>query len=148
MKNNYTALRGLLWLICIYHVSIGVVAFMPAQVVRDSARVLLGLVLPDTPALFQVVKSLGVYAFVFGVMMGVAAWNPVKNRALITVGVVLFGLRIVQRLANLDELEHSFRVSTARNLGTVGVVAVIGVALAWLRMQVYRDMRRGGGEGV
>lgn len=142
MKNQYTALRGLLWFVCIYHVAIGVIAFMPIPVVRESAQALLGLTLPETPALYQVVKSLGVYAFAFGVMMGVAAWDPVKNRALITVGVVLFVLRILQRLTNLDELEQSFGVSAARNLGTVGVVAAIGIALGWLRLQVYRDMRR------
>jgi hypothetical protein len=142
MKTSYRGIRGLLWLICVYHVMIGVIAFMPPEVVRGSARVLLGLALPETPALYQVVKSLGVYALVFGVMMGVAAWDPIKNRALISVGVVLFALRIFQRLMNLDALEESFSVSTARNLGTAGVVAVIGGALAWLRWRIYQDMRR------
>lgn len=141
MKKSYAALRALLGFICVYHVLVGVIAFMPAEVVRESARALLGLELPETPALYQVVKSFGVYALAFGVMMGVAAWNPVKNRALITIGVVLFALRVAQRLTNLEDMRGSFGLSEARNLGTVAVVAVIGLALAWLRLQIYRDMR-------
>jgi hypothetical protein len=144
MKKSYLVPRGLLGLICIYHVSIGVIAFLPSETVGAAASAILGLALPEEPALFQVIKSFGVYAFVFGVMMGLAAYDPVKNRAMITAGVVLFALRIGQRLANLDELEQSFGVSEARNLGTVAVVGALGLALAWFRWRLWRDMRAGG----
>lgn len=141
MKSPYHLLRGLLWLICVYHVTIGVAAFLPPATVKATALAILGLNLPDEPALYQVIKSFGVYAGVFGVMMGLAAYDPVKNRAMITVGVILFAVRIGQRLAALDALERDFGVSAGRNVGTVAFVAGLGLALAWFRWRLWRDMR-------
>jgi hypothetical protein len=148
MKSRYLLPRVLLAAIGLYHVTIGVIAFFPPEGVKAAAAAILGLSLPDEPALFQVIKSFGVYAGVFGVMMGLAAYDPVKNRAMITAGVVLFALRVGQRLGNLDELERSFGVAAGRNLGTVAVVAGLGLALAWFRWRLWRDMRAATEEAV
>jgi len=145
MKTKYTALRFLLWMICIYHVGFGLLANAPSDLMRRAATVLLGIHLPDDPTLLYVVKPFGIYCIIFGVMMGVAAWNPVKNRALISIGVVLFALRIGQRLLNLDAMQQALGVTPQRNLATIAVVAVFGVALALLRWIVYRDMHQGSG---
>lgn len=141
MKHPYHLPRGLLWLICLYHVTIGVAAFLPPENVKAAAGAILGLRLSDEPALYQVIKSFGVYAGVFGVMMGLAAYDPVKNRAMITAGVILFAIRVGQRLTSLDALEQAFGVSETRNLGTVAFVAGLGLALAWFRWRLWRDMR-------
>ena len=140
MKNKHTMLRALLWLICAYHVGFGVLANLPSNLMRRCAVALLGINLPADAALDYVIKPFGIYAMTFGVMMGVAAWNPVKNRALISVGVVLFALRILQRLLNLDAMQQAFNIAPSRNLGTIAVVALFGLALAWLRLQLYREM--------
>lgn len=140
MKNKHTALRALLWLICAYHVGFGLLANLPSDVMRRCAIALLGISLPTDAALDYVIKPFGIYAMTFGVMMGVAAWNPAKNRALISVGVVLFALRIVQRLLNMDAMQQAFNITPSRNLATVAVVAVFGLALAWFRFQLYREM--------
>ena len=141
MKSNYPLPRALLALIAVYHLTIGVIAFFPQETVSAAAALILGLSLPDEPALFQVIKSFGVYAGVFGVMMGLAAYDPVKNRAMISAGVVLMALRVMQRLTNLEELERSFDVATVRNLGTVIIVSGLGLALTWFRWRLWRDMR-------
>jgi len=140
MRNKHITLRGLLWFICAYHIVIGFAANLPPPQASTVAMALLGLHLPDDPALFQVLKPFGIYAMTFGVMMGVAAWNPVKNRALITIGVVLFGLRLLQRLTNLDAVEHSLGVTAARNWATIGTVSCFTLLLAWLRWRLYHEM--------
>jgi hypothetical protein len=143
MKTEHTALRTLLWLICIYHIGFGIAANLaPAQVNALAASVL-GQPLPDNPALYQILKPFGIYAMIFGVMMGVAAWNPVKNRALITIGMILFGLRLLQRLLNLDEMQQGLGVSAARNWATIVAVACFALLLGVLRWKLYREMHSG-----
>ena len=144
MQNKHTALRALLWIICVYHIAFGLLANLPSETVRNLAHALFGLNLPEVSALEYVLKPFGIYVMTFGVMMGVAAWNPVKNRALISVGVVLFGLRILQRLISMAAMEHALSITPARNLGTLAVVAAFGLALAWLRLQLYREMHAPG----
>ena len=139
-KNRYTALRGLLWLICVYHVGCGLIANLFPDQIPALAERLAGMKVHAVPEFIYLAKPFGVYAMVFGIMMGVAAWNPVKNRALITVGVILFALRIIQRLIGMDEVQMIFGVSHARSLVTIGIVACFGAALAWLRFLLYREM--------
>jgi hypothetical protein len=141
VKSNHRGLRALLGLICVYHAAVGVIAFLPPSAVSAAAQALLGLKLPAEPALFHVIQSFGVYALVFGFTMGLAAYDPVKNRAMITVGIFLMALRVGQRLAGLEDLERSFGVSPLRNAGTVATVAGIGIALAWFRWRLWREMR-------
>lgn len=140
MNKNHLLLRSVLWFVCLYHVGLGLCANLPPPAVQSVAASLLGLKLPDSPALFQLIKPFGVYVIAFGVMMGVAAWNPAKNRALISVGVVLFGLRLLQRLLNLGEVEQNLGVSPARNWATIATVAAFGFALATLRWKLHREM--------
>jgi hypothetical protein len=143
MKNNYPALRALLWFICVYHVGLGLAANLPPAQVRATASAVLGLQLPEDPALYQIVKPFGIYAITFGLMMGVAAWNPQKNRALVSIGVVLFVLRILQRLLNLESTQQNLGVTTGRNWATIATVAVFATLLAVLRWRLYRDMHAG-----
>lgn len=140
MQSKHTGLRALLWAICVYHVLFGLLANAPSATMRELAASLLGVHLPADAALDYIVKPFGVYVMTFGVMMGVAAWNPVKNRALISVGVILFALRIAQRLMTLGAAEQAFGITVSRNLGTVAVVSLFGLALAWFRFQLYREM--------
>ena len=138
--NNHAALRALLWLICIYHVTCGLIPTLFPSHLPALAERLAGMKIGAVPECIALAKPFGVYAVAFGIMMGVAAWNPVKNRALITVGVILFALRIAQRLAGMQEAEQVFGVPPARSLITIAIVSCFAVALAWLRFLLYRDM--------
>lgn len=140
MKTAYTPLRVLLWIVCAYHLAFGIAANLPATHVQLAAAKLLGVHLPDEAAVYHVLKPFGIYAIAFGVMMGVAAWNPIKNRALISIGVILFVLRILQRLLNLDGVQQDLGVSAGRNWTTIATVSALALLLAWLRWRLYRDM--------
>jgi hypothetical protein len=143
---RHLALRGLLWFICLYHVACGLLVIAVPDQIPLVAEKLAGLKVSASPEFLYLAKPFAVYAMVFGVMMGVAAWTPVKNRALISIGVVLFALRIVQRLLSLDEVERIFGVPPARSWQTIGIVAALGLALAWLRYRLYREMRADGSD--
>jgi DMSO/TMAO reductase YedYZ heme-binding membrane subunit len=143
MQNKHLFLRGVLWLICIYHVLAGLVVNISSDAVSWVARNLAGMTLTPDPQFYYLAKPFGVYAMAFGVAMGVAAWNPVKNRAIITIGVILFALRIIQRLTSTAEIQQLFGVSAGRNWMTIAIVAVLGITLAVLRLKLYSEMRRG-----
>lgn len=141
MKHKHIALRALLWFICLYHVVSGLIPNLFPELLPMLAKQLAGMKIGAVPECIALARPLGVYAITFGIMMGVAAWNPVKNRALISVGIVLFSLRIAQRLLFLREAQEVFGVPLARSLVTVAVVSCFALALAWLRLLLYREMR-------
>lgn len=143
MQQKHTGLRVLLWVICLYHVACGLVPNLFPGQVQALAERLAGMKIQAEPEFIALAKPFGVYAIAFGVMMGLAAWNPVKNRALISVGIILFALRILQRLAGLEEASQVFGVAPGRSMGMIAVIACFAVALAWLRFRLYRAMHPG-----
>lgn len=141
--NRHTALRGLLWIICIYHVICGLIPnLFPNQVPALAAQLSGMQQVQAAPEFIALAKPFGVYAITFGVMMGLAAWNPVKNRALISVGIVLFALRIIQRLTGLQEAEEVFNVPVGRSMITIGIVSCFAIALTGLRLMLYKEMKK------
>ena len=141
MNNKHTALRGLLWFICLYHVILGLCANLPPTQVQSLAKTIWGIHLPEEPALYQVIKPFGVYVMIFGIAMGIAAWNPVKNRAIISIGVALFGMRLLQRLFEHQEVQQNLHVTAGRHWATIATVGGFALLLAFFRWKLYREMR-------
>jgi hypothetical protein len=77
----------------------------------------------------------------FGIGMGIAAWNPIKNRALLTVGAILVGLRAIQRIIQAADLEQMLGISSGKNLLTIGILFVLAAILIYFRMKLYQDMK-------
>jgi hypothetical protein len=140
--NQHIALRGLLWIICTYHIVCGLIPNLFPNHALALAERLSGMNIQAAPQFIALTKPFGIYAITFGIMMGLAAWNPVKNRALITVGVILFALRIFQRLTGLQEAEQVFGVTPDRSMITIAIVSCFAIALTWLRIMLYREMKR------
>jgi len=97
---------------------------------------------PDADV-FYLAKPFGIYLIAFGVAMCMAAWDPVKNRSLISIAVVLFGLRVIQRIATFDETMSVFGVSPARNCIMIVIVAIFAIALLVFRIKLLREMKTG-----
>ncbi len=144
MQNKHLGMRTLLWVIAIYHVVAGLLLNCPKDWIICVAQcVLNNPAIRDIPEVFFLLRPLGVYLIIFGILMGVAAWNPVKNRSIITVGVILFVLRIIQRITTGTEFQSLLGVSPTRNIVMIAIVSVFGIALAFFRYQLYREMHGG-----
>ncbi len=141
MARNYTFLRAILWIVCLYHVLLGILLSLPGDWLIDVAEGILGVTKAPTEQALFVGRILGVYMGVFGIGMGVAAWNPIKNRALLSVGAILVVVRSVQRVLQADYLEDAFGVATGRNWTMVVVLLAFAAAIALFRWRVYVDMR-------
>jgi hypothetical protein len=141
MQKNYFVLRGVTWFISVFHVIFGIVLnTSPKTIVWFVTNVLGATKMPESSVLF-LARALGTYMIAFGIGMGIAAWNPIKNRALLTVGAILVGLRAIQRIIQAADLEQMLGISSGKNLLTIGILFVLAAILIYFRMKLYQDMK-------
>lgn len=141
MQNKYLFLRGAIWFVCIFHILLGVILNLPVSYIVWLLTNILGATkMPDASILF-LVRMLGTYLFVFGIGMGIAAWNPVKNRSLLTLGAILVTLRAVQRIVQAGSLEQMLGISSQSNWVTIIIFLLFAIALVVFRAKIYKDMK-------
>jgi hypothetical protein len=107
-------------LACFYHVGEGIIATIGGDLAAKMAAFSYGLSLarltPMTSQLTVLFRFIGAFAITFGVLMGFAAVNPGKNKAIIYGGIVFFAVRAFDRIIFANVLRDAFNVSTGRNL--------------------------------
>ena len=139
VENRYVGLRIVTGVVCVYHVLLGVVLNMPVASIASIAEHLLGATrMPDASALF-LARMLGVYLIVFGLGMGAAAWNPMKNRTLLTLGAILVAMRAVQRCFQAGDLQTSLGIESGTNTITILILVVFAIALALFRLKLFKE---------
>ena len=138
---RYGFFRGLLWVIGAYHIVVGLLFNAPQPWLVWVGQHVVGYTRMPDAGVFYLARPFGIYLALFGVAMCAAAWNPVKNRTLITLGVVLFAARALQRLATLSQTEELFGITAGRNWSLLGLVACFGVLLAVFRLKLLADMK-------
>lgn len=140
----YTVLRVIAWCVCIYQVVLGIALNLPGSAVAAVAESVFGISkMPGEPTLI-VARMLGAYMVAIGIGMGLAAWNPVKNRAFLSVGAILLGLRVVQRLVSFGDLQQVLGIAGSRNLTMIVVLAAFTACVIAFRLLLSRDMRADG----
>lgn len=133
-------LRCALWLICLYTVCLGLLLNGPQAVVSRLALNMLNHDQAiDAPLAFAV-RMLGAYMIFFGVAVGLAAWNPRKNRAILSVASLFLVLRILQRMFYAAQLEATFGISSGRNWSYIGIMALLTALFVGYRWLIHREM--------
>lgn len=132
-SKSLAPIRFFCWLISIYHVVEGVIATISGEMAAKIAAYGYGLSLarltPVTPQLIVFFRFIGAFAITFGVLMGFAAKNPVKNKAIIYGGIVFFAVRAFDRIVFANVLREAFDVSTGRNLISLAFVIIMLLGL-------------------
>ena len=141
MKRFQGPARILLWVIALYHIALGVLLIFSGELSIRAADAFYGWQITGSPELGILGEILGCYAIAFGLMMAIAAGDPVRHRSLLTVGIVLFALRLFQRVYFAGKVMEVFQVSSGRYWGAFLFVLAIAAALCWVRMLVYRETR-------
>lgn len=126
-------LQVLLWLICAFHIVIGVGINVSAEFPRFMA-VVYGATVQWTPQFSYILKPLGAFMLVLGILAAVAARNPIGHRPIILGFVTLFTLRALQRLVFQEEIHNAFVIATGRNI----VSMIFFFALAAGLFALYR----------
>lgn len=126
--NKRNGLCALLWLIAAYHLLAGFVTtfFQDAAVPLGSH--LFGVAITMDPQASLLVRYLGAFAIAFGVMAGIAAIAPERNKTFIYGAVVYFIVRAFDRVAFANLLAwHS--VGTLPNWGRIIVILLFAGGL-------------------
>jgi hypothetical protein len=144
MTKTYTGWKVLLGLIAIYHLISGGLLLFSGDLAIQAVKTLAGVNLVGSPELGIIGEIMACYLLAFGLMMGIAAWNPVKNRAIITVGLVLFALRLFQRVFFADKVMQVMQIPSGRYWSAALIVATLALLLGVFRWQLYRDMHGAG----
>jgi len=140
MNKKYLPWRVLVAFIGVYHLMLGLVLLTSGDMAIRLAKEFAGMTITGSPELGIMGEILATYIIAFGLLMAAAAWNPEKNRAAISIGLVLICLRLLQRLVFSGKMMSVFQISSGRYWAAFLTVAMIGAALMIFRIKIYRDM--------
>jgi hypothetical protein len=131
--NKLLLLKVVLWLICLYHVFMGAAAFLSEDTAARVAEVAFGIHLQMAPQTSYIVKLLGVYAIVFGLMVALTALDPVRYTRFLDVVVVLYALRILNKLVFAKLFTEAFEAPPYRAWVDIALLAAFGLAVFLLK---------------
>ena len=128
-------LKLLLWDMCLYHVFLGIIGLIYGKKLEFIASSIFNLSLTITPQILSLIKPLAAYITVFGIMMGIAAYDPKRFRPIIYAGLVVLFFRLLQYLFIIFQ---DFQGSASRPTQTYGLMFVViftGLAFVFLLYQ-------------
>ena len=139
----YRLLQALLWFASLSHVLIGACLMLSPEAQRAVAG-LYGAEVEWTAQFTYILRPLGAFMFVFGLLLAAAALDPWRHRPVAygLCGVLL--LRAVQRLVLRQDIQDAFHVSPARDLGMGGLFVAEAVAILVLLRRAGRGPAGGG----
>ncbi len=132
-ETRLRALKFVLALIGVYHIALGVVPFISPDLAVQVSSSIFGMTLAVTPQLLYIAKLLGIYAFVFGIVVLLVAKNPEKHGGLIYVIPLLYAARIINRIIFIREFKEAFQATAFRAWSDVVLLALFAVAVVFLR---------------
>ncbi len=121
-------------LVGVYHVILGAIALLlPVEITAQAFQTILGISLNIDAQLLFIGKFVGVYMLVFGIMLILVASNPVKYRVFAWPAIVLFGIRLINRIFFFTALTTTLGMSPSRNIiGTIFIL--IFFVVMWVSM--------------
>ncbi len=124
-------LKGVLWVVCASHILIGA-GIMLSGTLQQKVAGLYGAQVDWTPQLIYILRPLGAFMFMLGVVGIAAARDPIRYSVIgyAFVGVLL--IRVVQRIIFRGEIEQIFHIGPVRNLTNAISFLVLAVVLAAL----------------
>ncbi len=138
---SYWLLRMVTGIICVYCLILGLCLNSSETVIQGLAVRLLDYELQEEPVLILAARLIGVYMAFFGMTMGLVAWRPVQNRALLSVASGFLVVRVLQRSLYFNDLQNTFGLTAQKNSLYLGSLFVIALLLLVLRMRIWKDMR-------
>jgi hypothetical protein len=124
----FRLLQALVWFASLSHLLIGGGIMLSPELQRAAAG-LYGAEVEWTAQFSYILRPLGAFMFVFGLLLAAAALDPWRHRLVVygLCGVLL--LRALQRLVLWQDIQGAFHVSPARDLGMGGLFVAEAVAV-------------------
>ena len=135
-NNTHGVLKIVLWVVAVYHLAFGAVLLTGFNV-ESLARLALGTEVEVNDQVDYMLKPLGIYTMVFGVLALLTALNPLRHRPMLIGIMSLYVLRLLNHLMQMDTLHEVFKVPTSTSYRSIGILAVVIILLAifWPRKE-------------
>lgn len=140
MGKSLKMLQGLLWFICAFHIVVGAgINFSPG--ITKAMANFYGAQVDWTPQFVYILKPLGAFMFVLGILAVSAARDPLGNPAIVKGFIALFVIRAVQRPLFGREIYEAFAIPPARNLTTMALFLALAACLVLLFRSAQKAKR-------
>ena len=145
MNQNVRWLSLFLWVVCAFHILVGLSLNVDLGLKEWVGGTLYNAQVDWSDGQFNyIMKPLGAFMIALGIMAAMAARNPLGSRAIIIGFVILFTMRGLQRLLYMREIESVFAIPTSRSM----VQMVVMLALALGLVLLLRAASTGGSRPV
>ena len=133
MNSNVARLSWFLWVVCAFHILIGLSLNVDLGLREWVGSSLYNATVDWSDGQFAyIMKPLGAFMIALGVMAAMAARNPLGNRSIIIGFAVLFTMRGLQRLLYMGEIERVFAIPSSRSLVQMVVMLALALGLVLL----------------
>ena len=131
------ALKGLLWFIAVYQFTVGTLLMLHP----DLSQLVVGLYGSDvrmTPQFAFILKPLGAYMIMTGLIASGTARANVPHPSIVAALAVLFGLNVLYRVFTFDYVRTTFGIPSWHLVGQIIVLSTLGLSLALLGRRAMR----------
>jgi hypothetical protein len=135
MKNNtaLTLLKVALWITCAFHILVGLALNLDIGLKEWVGSGLYSAQVDwSQPQFVYILKPLGAFMFVLGVMAAITARDPLHHRLIVYGFAVLWLIRSLQRLIFWQEIQNAFAIPTGSLISGTVFVFLSGVLLVVL----------------
>ena len=133
MNSNVTRLSWFLWVVCAFHILVGLSLNLDLGLREWVGSSLYNATVDWSDGQFAyIMKPLGAFMIALGVMAAMAARNPLGNRSIIIGFAILFTMRGLQRLLYMNEIESVFAIPASRSLVQMVVMLALALGLVLL----------------
>ena len=135
MKNStaLTLLKVALWITCAFHVIVGLSLNLDIGLKEWVGSGLYNAQVDwSQPQFVYILKPLGAFMFILGVMAAIAARNPLHNKLMVYGFALLWLIRSSQRLIFWGEIQNAFAISSGSMISGTIFVFLSGALLVVL----------------
>jgi hypothetical protein len=132
------ALKGLLWFVAVYQFAVGAMLLLTPSL----AQLVVGLYGADVQVTEQftfILKPLGAYMIMTGLIASAAARANMPHPAIVTALSVLFGINVLYRVARFGYIQTTFGIPAWHLTGQVIFLSALGIALAVLSRSAMKS---------
>lgn len=133
MEKNFRLLKIILFIIGIYHIGLGIITFIPGEPAAFLAKNFFGMTFIVNTQILYIAKLLGIYAVAFGIMILVVMKDPRKYQILLNIAILVYTLRIINRIIFASEIQSAFQVSMLSMIIEIILLLFFGSAIFYLK---------------
>ncbi|MBZ0165971.1 MAG: hypothetical protein K8I00_04120 [Candidatus Omnitrophica bacterium] len=131
-------LKLFLWIICLFHVVVGVGLNVWPEMATTMAK-MYGVKVPLTPQLVYLLKPLGAFMLALGMFALIAARNPLAHLSTVYIFAALFAIRGLHRLIFQNDIQRIFVIESGKLMTGMAVFLGMAVVLVILAQVAKKD---------